>query len=91
MAENQKVEISKARLIQLIKTNEKRRLALEKLYKIVDCIIGENGIPRSKSKLLLKIPKIIAKFEDSPELLDDLTPELLTEIKELIKDDISRS
>jgi mevalonate kinase len=79
------VRIKSDTLKQIIDVSERRREILEKSFNAISKIIGETGMPKQKFKLIGKLTKLINNMEDYEDVLSVLSPEMLGEIKELIK------
>lgn len=82
----EKITVNKAELKKTLELSERRRIALAKAYNVISVVIGPDGIPERKYKLISKVTKIIQNPEKYESVLNTIDDDFLTEVQELIKE-----
>ena len=83
----EKITVNKAELKKTLELSERRRIALEKAYNVISVVIGPDGIPEYKFKLISKVNKILRNPEKYESVLNVIDDDFYKQVQELIKED----
>lgn len=80
-----KIYVSRAELKKIVEKSEKRREVLEDVLDIIIKVIGPEGIPEKKWKLVKKVTALINNMDDYQESFAKFNEAYIADAMELVK------